>query len=120
MKNSEIKKLDLLYQTLLLFKYKHRSILGGEATLIHHYIHKSSGLRMRWWLPNGLPMNLDQHNVMHSSDKRKEGYNDVIIAIKGERWKKELEDRKWKMANHKKVEFNDVMRYLNGERNDYI
>ena len=110
MTKEQQKKLDKLYQGILLSKYNNRSILGGEATLIHHFLPKSSGLSLRWYLPNGVPLNIEQHNIIHSSDPQAKVYIDYIINLKGKSWVENLKKQRSKICKY--LRYDEVMRHI--------
>lgn len=121
MKNNEITQLDQLFQIILLTKYDYNSILGGTADCIHHQIPKSNGLGTRWWKPNGIPLTTEQHNIIHSSDKRAKDFKQTILSVKGNQWAVDLKLRYQKTSSGVKyLTFEKVKSYLNGEIEDYI
>ena len=48
----EMDELDKLFQIQTLENAHYVSILGGVATLAHHYKPLSGGLALRWYMPN--------------------------------------------------------------------
>jgi len=117
MTKGEINKLDKLYQQTLMEAYDNNSILGGEAHLIHHYFSRTA-LSLRWWFPNGIPLSTEQHNIVHSSDLRAKPMIHRIVEIKSPDWSLELGRRKHTIV--KNLTYNKVLKYLNGEIEDYI
>lgn len=69
MNNYERDKLDKLFQIEILKYYKNISILGGIATVVHHFIHKSKGDSIRWFVPNGIPLTEEQHQAIHNKSR---------------------------------------------------
>ena len=117
----QIKQLDILWQTILMERYSRNSILGGQADCAHHHIPKSRGMAFRWYLPNGVLVNTEQHNNIEDlTDKGKE-YIEIILAIKGSQWLLDLQKRGVRATGGAKgVTFERVKAYFNGDIKDYI
>jgi len=116
MTRENIKKLDRLFQELVLQRNSNMSILGGEATLVHHFITKNQGLSTRWYIPNGIPLRIDQHNIIHSKDGKL--LETEIVNIKGNKWMKDLNTQRMKFGKY--ATFQDVFNYLNGLTDNYV
>ena len=117
MTKEEIKKLDELYQVVILSKYDNNSIISGEATLVHHFKHKSQGFSLRWYIPNGVPLGAEQHNIIHSSDERGREFEAYIINIKGGEWLKDLTSQGNKIVKYLKYE--EVLKHISGIEPNY-
>lgn len=118
---AEVKKLRAEWKTIILKKYGYNSILGGVAVDVHHFIPSSRGIAFDFWLPNGIPLTREQHSILHSSDKRAEGYIEHINAVKGQQWDLDLKKRAIQFSTGAKdIQYNKVKDYLNNLSEDYI
>ena len=118
MTKNEVRKLNIMYQQLLLERCGYESILGGEATLIHHW-KQGRGQAVIWHFPMGIPLTAEQHNDIHLGNKAGEEYNKIIIKIKGDKWLSDMEIRKWKSIKYH-ITYDKVLRYFKGRAKDYI
>ena len=81
----------------------------------------SAFVAFRYWLPNGVPLSLEEHNLIHSSDKRGRELEEFILKIKGEDWINGLKQRRTNMVDkNKRVTYKKVLRYFNNKLDDYI
>jgi len=118
MTKTEMGKLDESYQVILLEQYDYESILGGEATLIHHFKLKSEGLSLRWYVPNGISLNAFQHNPIHAGSNEGIEFENRIKKIKGKEWLEDLNRQRNKIAKYLKYE--DVLAHIMGVKDNYI
>ena len=110
---TENQTLDKLFQQVCL---KKTSVLGGVATVVHHFIPKSHCLAVRYYIPNGIPLTYEQHLQIHSN-KRKE-LEEQIIQILGISWRADLRKRQNMII--KDIDYEKVKNYLNGKISDYL
>lgn len=110
--------LDKLFQTHLLDKYNHISLLGGRATVIHHIKHKSQGLALRWYTPNGIPLTLEQHNQIHG--KNKSIIEAEIFKNKNNDLKKKLIYQARTKLKLSQIRFEEVKNHIIGDAENYI
>jgi len=113
MTSYQINKLDRLFQQKVC---EQPSLLGGVATVGHHFTHKTAGLAMRWYLPDGIPLTKDQHDKLHG--KNREEMEARIIFSKPMAWQLDLIARKNITA--KNIKYQNVVDYLEGRRTDYL
>jgi hypothetical protein len=113
MTKEQIKELDRLFQERVLELNKNSSMLGGTAGVVHHFIPKSQGFSLRWYIPNGVPLQHEQHQAIHGKNKAKlEGQ---IIRLRGEHWRSDLRIQSRKIA--KNISYQTVLNHLNGSEN---
>jgi len=112
----EMSKLDKLYQEILLSKYDNKSIIDGDADLIHHFL-QGKYLSIRWYKPVGVPLSAEQHNNIHAGTIKGKGYEEYIVQIKGKEWLKDINRQKNKIAKY--LKYDDVVSYLLGTKNNY-
>lgn len=107
--------LDILYQETILNNCGYKSLLGGKATLVHHFKPKSGGLSLRWYVPNGIPLTLEQHNRIHGVERNQ--LESEIYKIKGEDWKHNLIYQSNRIM--KNVNFDKVKLHILGINENY-
>ena len=111
------KKLDSLYQETILENSKHRSLLGGSATVVHHFKPKGIGFySLRWYIPNGIPLAHWQHDFIHGKNGKE--FESIIIKIKGAGWLEDLEVQKRKLT--KFATYQDVVNHIKGKSANYV
>lgn len=118
MTESQSRDLDQYFQDRLLQKYKEISLLGGKATVIHHFKHKTGGYSLRWYVPNGIPLSLEQHNNFHGA-KRNE-MEGMVYAIKGRSWKVDLINQSKRIVKLYQLNFSKVKDHIDGLEENYI
>jgi len=123
MKKSDIDKLDKMFQVLVLSLHNRQSVIDLKpAEVAHHHIPKSKGFATRWWIPNGVSLTADQHNLVHGSSPEgeylKELYTQKMIEKHDSWWHKDLEWRSNRVV--KNLTYKKVHSYFMGERNDYL
>jgi len=107
---SQMSKLDRLFQELGLRDAGHKSILKGEATVMHHFVPRKN-LATRWYRYNGIPFTQEQHdNEVLSRDE--------IIEIKGDEWYRDLMIQATKFT--KVLDYKTIVEHLIGNRDNYL
>ena len=91
-------------------------ISSSEPDCAHHYFGKKDS--MRWYLPGGVMVTQEEHNIFHSSDKRRKDFEEKIIAKRGTQWHEMNNRRRWKIVKY--ITYKNVLNYLNGQTSDYI
>jgi len=109
-----VSKLDRMFQETLM-KENPQSIFGGATECIHHFLPKSLGLSLRWYVKDGIPVTVKQHNEIHGKDGKK--MEERIIEIKGKEWLKDLYAQRMKLAKYAKEE--DIIKHIKGEKENY-
>ena len=112
--DSQRSLLDTLFQQIYLNRHPYSEISGDPADCAHHFLRKPDVLR--WWLPGGVSVTTSEHNDFHSKNGKE--LEAVIIKKRGEKWFKELHQRKFKSGKY--ITYQGVMNYLNGDSADYI
>jgi len=115
MTTNEITKLDKLFQIKVLELHPH-SVIAGNATVAHHFIHKAKGLSMRWYLPNGVSLTNSQHGDIHGA-KRAE-LEKMIIRKLGNTWRDDLRIQERKIV--KNLKYQSVLNHLMGLSENYV
>ena len=105
-----IKYLDSEYQRTLLEENSYKSLLGGNAEVIHHYIPKSN-MSVRWHRLNAIPLTHQQHMDIHNHPQLCITLDIQIKEIKGEEWYKELHDLARQQVFH--IDKDEIKEYLN-------
>jgi len=118
MLESQAKELDKLFQKRLLVRNP-KSILYGDAEVIHHFKHKGgNSLALRWYVPNGIPLTNEQHGLIHGKNG-----NEVeaqIYRIKGNIWKQSLINQAKRSVHLHELDFDLVKAHIEGFRDNYI
>jgi hypothetical protein len=109
------KNLDKLYQQVLI-KNNPISIIGGKTDVIHHFVPKSHGLSIRWYVPNGIPLTNEQHRDIHG--KNRAVLEKEIILRLGRKWRSDLRMQQNKIAKY--LNFESVKSHINGEIENYV
>jgi hypothetical protein len=118
MKKSHIAKLDSLWSKKVKELSGYRDQLtGGAGKESHHFITRTNRA-LRWWLPNGICLSVENHTGnTFSAHKSPKAFKEAIRRRRGEDWYKEIMQRKNRIF---KGSYGDVLDYLNGEANDYL
>ena len=112
----QIKTLDRMWQEKVLNNSKHISLLGCTADVGHHWISKGAGgFSLRWFIPNGIPLNHTQHDVIHN--KGAEELKELIKNIKGKEWENILAKQRMKCVKY--IEYKEIVKHINGETSKY-
>jgi len=111
----QIKKLDKLWQETVLKDCGGISLLGGKATVAHHFKHKSTAFSLRWYILNGIPLVHFQHDSIHGKNGKE--LEDTIIKIKGKEWLRDLEIQKLKLAKYSS--YKQIKSHILGFTNNY-
>ncbi len=101
----------------MLSEHNHTSIFGGDANCVHHWKSRRY-LSVRWYRKNAVPVDQENHNILHSSDKRCKELEAKIIEVNGQEWDDELTRRRYKVVKY--LEFEKVRDHILGFRKDYI
>lgn len=84
-------KADSLLTQIVKEKYPRCLLCNQETQVAHHFIKKSESSRLRYYLPNLIPLCNHCHLALHSHESL---YSGRIIAIKGLDWFNDLEGKK--------------------------
>lgn len=114
MTQSEIKKLDALFQQRCIELNPLCVISYQPATVVHHYRTRTH-MATRWYIPNGIPLSHRAHLYAH--DKVEE-FKDQIIHIKGKEWHQDIIRQSNRIAKY--IKYSDVIDHLTGEIPHYI
>lgn len=108
-----VKKLDRLFQEVVC---REPSIVSGaEATVGHHFFARYN-MSLRFWIPNGIPCTIAEHNEFHGKNRQK--LVELTISIRGKDWYNGLIQRKNVIA--KNLKYEKVLEYLEGKAEDYL
>lgn len=117
-KKGQIARLDSLYQRQLLAQQGYLSILGGQATVIHHFSHKSGGLALRWYRHDGVALTHKQHVEIESN--KRTAHEQTIIAIMGPEWIRDIHKQRNKITSLDLLDFDTVREHILGYRDNYV
>jgi len=119
MKKSEIKKLDTLSRKRCKEEYGVRCLICGRTGYlnIHHYT--SRRMRScRWYIPNLIPLCPKCHTFgLWSAHQNPEWFRKQMLDLRGKKWLDDLVARSNKIY---KGSYERVLKYLNGEIEDYL
>jgi len=112
------KALDKLFQKRLIARNP-RSILLGDTEVIHHFKHKGgSPLSLRWYVPNGIPLTNEQHNLIHGAKGNE--MMSQIYRIKGTIWRQSLISQAQRSCQSHELDFKTVRAHIEGHRDNYL
>jgi len=110
-------ELDRLYQTTLLAKSGERSLLGGRATVVHHF--KAGRYNsIRWFVPIGIPLTQTQHTNIHGSGAK--FLETRIYKLLGKKWLGSVERQRNIIIKTSDLDYEKIKAHILGERENYV
>lgn len=119
MTNSEIRKLDKIWRDKVKEDANYRCEIDGTTDCVlnsHHYIGRRNR-STRWYLPNGICLSVARHKFStKSAHEDPEYFRKMMLEIRGKKWLKDI----YKQSNKPcKATYEEVLKYLNGDSNNY-
>ena len=105
-------KADKLFQELGRALYTNCCLCGGEYTCLHHFIHRSQSLALRWDIKNGVPVCHKCHCRIHAKNDPEDIWhieyvmNDIFILRD---WKEYITKKKREVFKANKTNLLEVI-----------